>query len=162
MTARFDCVLWRPLYWSHSQCMLQYLVFLFCYAILCSLQSPHLNKNISSMLGRSQRHWCAAGLRCWRSTLCSLSRNMGPPQTGDVSLYCWKKMFFLCTVHLGCLFYPKIWEDTLWENQTMNYICIWIDWTYTWMRDLSSVLYLDILCLSLKVDSGKTITLWRI
>lgn len=49
------------LYWSHSQCMPHYIVFLFCYPILCPSQSPHLNKNISSMLGCSREAWWSIG-----------------------------------------------------------------------------------------------------
>lgn len=45
--------------------MPHHIVFSFCYPILCPLQSPHLNKNISSMLGCAQKDWCAAGLSCW-------------------------------------------------------------------------------------------------
>ena len=45
----------RGLYWSHSQCTPHYIVFSFRYPILCLSQSPHLNKNISSMLGCAQK-----------------------------------------------------------------------------------------------------------
>lgn len=37
----------------------QYIVF-FCYPILCPSQLPHLNKNMSSMLGCPQKDWSRA------------------------------------------------------------------------------------------------------
>lgn len=44
----------------------QYIVFFFCYPILCPSQLPHLNKNMSSMLGCPQKDWS----RGWRQ-VCS-------------------------------------------------------------------------------------------
>lgn len=50
---------------SRSRCVPHYIVFFFCYPGRCPSQSPHLNKNISSMLGCAQKDWCAASLGCW-------------------------------------------------------------------------------------------------
>lgn len=38
----------------------QYIVFFFSYPILCPSQHPHLNKNMSSMLGCPQKDWSRA------------------------------------------------------------------------------------------------------
>lgn len=48
----------------------QYIVFFFCYPILCPSQLPHLNKNMSSMLGCPQKDWSRAegtSARCKRT-----------------------------------------------------------------------------------------------
>lgn len=92
------------LYWSHSQCMPHYIVFLFCYPILCPSQSPHLNKNISSMLGCSREAWWSiGGVGRGREGSCLLT------VTEHVTLPNWRcrlrePLFMYCVLTVGCLF----------------------------------------------------------
>lgn len=44
----------------------QYTIFFFCYPILCPSQRPHLNKNMSSMLGCPRKDWSGAEGECAR------------------------------------------------------------------------------------------------
>lgn len=77
----------------------QYMGFFFlCYPILCSSQHPHLNKNMSSMLGCPQRDWSGAegeAARC---------------NTTHATLAEWRRCLLLSAFYVGRLFYSKIWK----------------------------------------------------
>lgn len=78
-----DCQIWLPSvkkgpYWSHSQCTPQYIVFFCCYPALCLSQRPHLNKNISSMLGCAPSDCYGSGAGRARCYVTSPNRRRQP------------------------------------------------------------------------------------
>lgn len=89
------------------------IVFFFSYPIPWPSQHPHLNKNMSSMLGCPQKDWSRAEGKSVRWT-----EHMWPHHNGDVAFYC----CFLYTVHAGCLFYSCIWKAIL--NYSTSGFCV--------------------------------------
>lgn len=70
----------------------------FCYPALCPSQHPHLNKNMSSMLGCPQKDWSGAEGESARSN------------RTHVTWAEWRCCVLLLLFNVGRLFYSKIWK----------------------------------------------------
>lgn len=86
----------------------QYIVFFFCYPILCPSQLPHLNKNMSSMLGCPQKDWSRAE---GKSARCNRTHVTSPEWRCCILL-----PLFLSRAYVGCLFYSNIWKAVLTQS----------------------------------------------
>lgn len=75
----------------------RYIVFFLCYPILCPSQLPHLNKNMSSMLGCPQKDWSRAE---GKSACCNRTHVTLPEWRCCILLL----LFLNCTCRMSVLF----------------------------------------------------------